>query len=711
MNNTMDDIQEKAKAWLKIFHPSYSPMQEEIYLSWLERVKIFSQQRGLTVDEDFLLEKTLSYFFPKLFLLRSPFLLPDISKAVDIVRRVYEQKSSERIVIYGDRDADGVTSSAILYLFLTENLKLQNVVVLTPQEDEKYGITQEVAERILQSQPDILFTLDCGSLNKDTLAYIKENIPHMETVVMDHHNIPNEEENYPQVEAFINAKRLPATHSEHDLCTAGLAYKFIHALTYSFTKFYNVPTLIKDDTTNVVMMNGVMQEPINSRAEYDSATFARTMDFSTNRLQDEENIWNAKMLWEEELKKNRSLFKFADFCKQANKQLSAVEKYNILENISIPALSNNVYSYLPYAMIGTVADLMPLLEDNRILVSEGIFRIRNFPKQTPVALRELLKSLQLNYSSFDEQNISFHVSPTINAAGRLGKSQAALDVLLENDPLEAAKKSKELRSINKERKALTAKAMQLIEENLDDVHQDFPIIIVHHAEIHRGISGLVAGKIAEQFEKPAVVLVDDGESIRGSVRSHQNENVFRLLESVGDLLIQFGGHRQAAGFSLAYEKRDVFMDTLYQKSKEISLVDGENFSSNDFISTQTIYDYKIEERLWQDVSLFAPYGQMNPHPLLCIEPTSKVEVEWIGKEKSHARLNFTANKRGLVEAVWFFPPLKKMDLDVLHKNYFFAEPHINTFLGKMKFQLRITSAQKIPHETREEFEEQEQEVF
>lgn len=717
MANVNNGMQEKAKTWLKIFLPSYSTLQENIYLSWLERIEIFSRQRGLTVDEDFLLEKTLSYFFPELFLSRSPFLLPDISKAVDIVRRVYDQKSSERIVIYGDRDADGITSSAILYLFLTEKLKLQNVFVLTPQEDEKYGVTQEVAERILQNKPDILFTLDCGSLNKDTLAYIKENIPHLQTVVMDHHNIPNQEEDYPQVEAFINAKRLPVTHSEHDLCTAGLAYKFIHAIAYSFTRNYNVPTLVKDDDTTVVMMNGVLQNTDTFDIN-DPKAFARIMDFSTNSLQSEKqenNVWNATALWEQELNKNVQLFKFAKFCKQTKKQLSAITKYGILENVSIPSLTKSIRPYLPYAAIGTIADLMPLLDDNRVLVSEGISVVRNLHKELPVALRELLKSLQLYYSVFSVQDMSFTVCPTINAAGRLGNSQAALDVLMETDPLEATKKSKELRSINNERKKLSKKAMQLIEDNLDDVHKDFPIIVVYHAEVHRGISGLVASKIAELVSKPAVILVDDGESIRGSVRSYQNENVFRLLEAVSDLLIQYGGHRQAAGFSVAYEKRDALIEALYEASKNISWEDEENFSANDFPSPLPILDYDIEEKLWDDISFFAPYGQMNPHPLLRIEPTSKIEVKFMGEEDAHARLNFTANKRKTVNVVWFFHPLNKMNKDVLHENYFFAEPHINVFLGKRTFQLKITASNQAPtQELSEELTEkqkEEQEAF
>lgn len=676
---------ETARSWLQSFRPDYSQTHEKIYLTWLERMDKFARQKNITANEDFFWQKTLSYFFPQHFLLNPPFLLPDILVAVDIIKELHVKKT-QQVVFYGDRDADGLTSSAILQQFFVHKLGLKNVVALSPQEDEKYGITIEVAERILKSHPDILIVLDCGSLDKENFEYIKKKIPHIKTIVLDHHNIPEHEQDYPPVEAFINPKRLSSSYSEQDLCTAGLAYKFIHALSYAFTRNYHLSTKIVDGDFATILKNGIKS---------DSHHFDRTMYFgkSSNNKNLNNGDWNGEELWQEKTSSNKVLSSFVELHRKVEKEISCEQKYLILENLSISSLTHHVRPYLAYAAIGTVADMMPLVDDNRIMVAQGLHFIRHHFKKLPVPVSEFLKKLSLSSRTISEQDFSFTVCPTINAAGRLGKSKLALEALIEDDPLLASAKAKELMDINKSRKQKTKQAMEIVEQQIDDVHKNFPIAVVYNSQIHRGISGLVANKIAELLQKPAVVLVDDGESLRGSVRSYQNENVFALLNAVQDLLLQSGGHRQAAGFSLAYDKIDLFTQTIYQKSKEFFLTDNneEVFSGKDFYPPINILDHQVKENLWDEISLFAPYGEMNPHPVFSVQSTEKIKIKYMGEKNSHARIQFTANKRSGIEAVWFFHSLQAMDKDSLHDKSFLAEPHVNFFAGRTNLQLQIKS--------------------
>lgn len=690
----MFDSQSEAYKWLKNFQPAATSLQETVYLSWLQRVAAFARQREIEDNREFLWNKTRSYFFPRLFLTRSPFYLPDMEKAVNLIASLYQNPNPPTLLLYGDRDADGVTSSTILSQFLVQKFKISPQVLL-PLAEEKYGITQEVAERILQYKPDILITLDCGSQNKDTLNFLKEQISHLQIIVIDHHYIPDHLEDYPQVEAFINPKRLPIENSEYDLCTAGLAYKLVQAISYSFTRNYQVPTSLlwqnpQQEADKMIIRNGVLQRKIQSPL--------RVMSFAANMQTvgvniPQENFFNGEEFWQKALKNNRALFLYNRFCESCGLPLQPIEKYNILENLGITDLLKHIRPYLSFAAIGTIADLMPLLDDNRILVAEGLALLRNSPSEIPVSLRALFKSVNVRLASVSEQDIGFFVSPAINAAGRLGKSQMALDTLTASDPLEAARNAKKLRSINQERKELSQEAINLVKANLQEEHEKFPVAVVYNENIHRGISGLVATRVAELLQKPAVVLVDDGECLRGSLRSYQSENVFKLLQSVSHLLIQSGGHRQAAGFSLARENLQAFKEAVYQNSLTLALNDEqENFSDSDFSPPIDILDSELKETLWQEVSLFSPYGQMNPHPLLCIKATSDVEVRWMGEKNAHARLNFTANKRESIDAVWFFHPLREQDIQSLKEHAFIAEPHINYFQGRLKFQLKIKSS-------------------
>ncbi len=672
--------------YINLFIKNAGPIPREIFSRWIDGLLFYYEQTlepdeyEQVLTEPFVKKKCLTYLLPYYSLLRSPFHLPALDTAVDLLKAAYEKKDQLKIVLYGDRDADGICSSAILYLFLVEQMKFSpaTVVPLLPLEEDKYGITNNVADRILAEKPNLVITLDCGSSNKESLAYLKEKSEsQVDIIVIDHHFIPADEKDFPQVEAFVNPKRLPLGIPERDLCTAGIALKLIWALTYGFTSEYNQVSEVTANGLSYFVKNGV---------EIEQGPATRTITFDENTEADV----NAKNWWQEAVKQNKQVARLAQVLQNNNGIISPVEKLQILQNLRFTRVYEKIKTYFSLAAVGTIADMMPLIDDNRIMVAFGLAMIRS--NSLPRGLYELIKACGLADSPIAETDLSFTVCPTINAAGRLGSPEKSLHLLIETDPLEAAKKAHALREVNEERKRLSKEAFDLLAETIKPEDEEEPILIAYHNEVHRGISGLVAGKLAEQFKKPAMVIVEDGDCLRGSLRSYQAEDIFSYLEQLGPMLIQFGGHRQAAGFSLAHEKRREFVDFAHQKAREYfsniePIKDMRDLRA--FNPPLKVKDSDIISRTWQEWLSFAPYGIMNPHPVIAIEPTRSVAFHTMGEDNGHARLNFKGIADASIEGVWFFhgEDMPKQHEKKLSK--IFAEPHLNYFAGKIKYQLKV----------------------
>ena len=163
-------------------------------------------------------------------------------------KKILSQKTNQpRVVIFGDRDADGVSSTTILALFLQNIGKYSpdKISILHPLAEEKYGINDNVAKRIIAESPDVLVTLDCGSANHNEFQSIKEQLPDLQSIIIDHHFLPETKDEYPNVYSFINPKMLPNDNPLRDCCTAALTWFFIWGITYSFTEDFKKIRLIQ----------------------------------------------------------------------------------------------------------------------------------------------------------------------------------------------------------------------------------------------------------------------------------------------------------------------------------------------------------------------------------------------------------------------------------------------------------------------------------
>ncbi len=672
--------------WYSLVFERKSPYAETIYRRFLERLETYTEGR---LTGDLRRQHALRYLAPSLHLLKSPFEFPGMATAVDLMRE-HAAKTDARVVIYGDRDADGVTSASLLTLFCREQLKIgrERLVTLVPREEDKYGITPEVGARIIAEKPDLLITLDCGSSNRTELLEVQKATG-CKTIIIDHHFIPPDAADYPAVEAFINPKLLAEFEFARDYCTAAITLRFVQAILYSYSREYNESIGIKTDTGEIIIRNGIL-------VEGDFHKCARHYTLAQTHA-DEVHVEKHDLvkIFEHTARENFEMKRLWSLYSKKPEALSALEIFNAIQSASFRKSHAVLAQYIPFAAIGLVADLMPVYADNRILVREGLSVMARQMDTLPMGLAALLKKLNLA-GSVAEQDLGFSVCPVINAAGRMGNATLALTALTETDPLAAAKAVFALTQINEARKEASQSSLDLLDEALDARSHDAPVAVAVHENFHRGISGLIASKIAERLTKPALVLVPDGDCYRGSGRAFRNENVHGLIDSLGAHLIQYGGHRQAAGFSVAKENIGAFVDAIFAAAAgHFAAAGGESGQTavdpfRNFNPPLEIEAASMRMPLWDELLLHAPYGVMNPHPVVAVQKPGKVEVANLGKTGAHVKIKFSAPADRNIEGVWFFHGGAAEGVGERTDLVVSGEPQVGKFMGRTQYRLKIT---------------------
>ena len=705
----MQSLIQTGLTWLCSFLPEPTTFQKKIFVQWIYRLLKHYQSitnYKLSVEYEFwhsfLLRKTLYLLFPHYNLMSSPFELPDMVPAVNLLNQAIRSKESTRILFYGDRDVDGITSASILYLFLRDTAKYppQNLMVLVPRENDKYGITNEVVDRLLSYQFDILVTLDCGSSNKDTLEHLQERTQ-ASVIIVDHHFLPQHESDFPNVLAFINPKKLHLTNHNTSLSTSGIAFKLIWALLYSFHSEYDSIFNIQHKETEFHIKNGIILERID--IEDRSVTKRIVFDaLKSSAKEQDTSVLNGDLFWKSYIKLRAERNRLELFLKHLPILDSLRYKVNILTMDGMRNIYNKVRPYLVLAALGTTADIMPLVDDNRIFLAEALSFINSNAKDTPNGVRALLHAYRINVGMVTEQDFSFTLCPAINAACRLGKAEISLDLMCEVDLLVAYKKASKLKRLNEERKKLSSLAYKKIEafiskEKLDNEFSK--LICIYDDSIHRGISGLIANQLAEKFQRPTIVLVNDYDTLRGSIRAYKNEDVFSLIVQLKDYFIDHGGHRQAAGFSMLPTQLDAFRKTCYnllekhdffansdedEESERIEIDDAE-----ELLQPIEIDEANIDTSLWQEFNFFAPFGELHPLPKVIIHSVGGISIKPLGNHSKHAKVILHALHHKNIEGIWFFHSSKVDQMQTQEMYKVHAEPFVSSFQGIKRYQLKI----------------------
>lgn len=484
------------------------------------------------------------------------------------VERILQAKEKQtEIVVFGDYDADGVCSTAILWQVLHE-LGCKIIPFIPLREKHGYGLSNKALDDLLaKNKPGLIITVDNGIVaHEPAQRVIDEGI---DLIITDHHQ---PEDELPTATAVVHSTKL---------CGA---------------------------TVSWMLVREVMK------------TVGETMDDS----------------WQ-----------------------------------------------LDLAAIATIADQVPLRDANRSFAKYGLEALR---KSSRLGLKALFSQAKQDQRTINSQSVGFGIAPRINAMGRLGHSMDALRLLLTKNKSRAEQLAKTLGETNSQRQEMTYEMHGHALSQSDDWKQEH-LIIVHSAEYHEGVVGLIAGRLMEQFYKPVIAIsVGDGIA-KASARSVPGVNIVELIREVRDDLLEVGGHPMAAGFGVEEKKLDGVIARLQKLAKET--IDKKLLKPS--IDVEAIIPFElINEKTIQMVGEFAPFGQGNGEPTLGFKQVEVLQVFTMGANKQHLKvvgkgedgvtpINFIFWRKGnLAEKII---PGNKVDIAGILE--------INEWRGKKNVQIRV----------------------
>ena len=455
------------------------------------------------------LDKAKNFFRPKLDSLHDPYLMKDMEKAIDRVNK----GKKEKILIIGDYDVDGTTSTSMLYAYFKQR-EFDVLYYIPDRYKEGYGVSLESIDYADENSVKLIITVDCGIKAVNEVKYA--NSKGIDVIVCDHH-LPDVD--LPKAHSVLNPKQLDCRYPFKDLCGCGIAYKLITA--------HNI--------------------------------------------------------------------------KSANKL--------------------NIRSLLDFVALATISDMMPLIDENRVMVFHGLNEINNNPR---LGLRNFLKSI----NKVDESKISFNIGPRINAAGRMKNGKIIVELLTEEDANKANSLSNEVEYLNLKRRSIEKKVYENVIKKIDNTKYSN---IIYGQNFSTGVLGIVASRLIEKSYKPTIIITDFDENLlTGSVRSVSGFDVYGALTKCEKFLYQFGGHKFAAGIKIEKSKLNGFIEH-FEKTVQES-VDGIMFERN--------YKYDIEvpfsELTVKNVKLISrmsPFGLENRRPVFRADNCTIIDdLKFVGKE-------------------------------------------------------------------------------
>ena len=470
-------------------------------------------------------EKDAEIFMnPSLEYLRDPFLMKDMKKSTERIKKAIENK--EGIYIYGDYDVDGVSSTSILYLYF-KSIGFPVKYYIPNRLEEGYGINEDAIKKIHDDGCDLIITVDCGitSVKEVELA----NELGIDVIITDHHECQSE---IPDAYAIVNPKQEDCNYPFDMLCGCGVAFKMIQALT------------------------------------------------------DEEEF------------------------------------------------KTSMFDYLEIVTLATICDIVPLIDENRIIVKNGLKLMKEGKN---LGLRELIKVCGIETNKIGSSHIGFSIGPRINASGRLGYSYLGVQLFTTDNEDEAKEIANILEGKNIERQMIESKMYKEAEEILssDERFKDDKVLVIAKEGWQHGIIGIVASKLTEKYYKPTILLtIEDGEAT-GSARSIKGFSIFDALVSCKDLMNKFGGHEQAAG--LALDAKNI--DELRVRINEIA---DYNLSKEDLIENIKV-EYELKEDsatldLVDNLHKLEPFGLSNPSPRFIMRDLLLTNIFKMGKNKQHLKI-------------------------------------------------------------------------
>ena len=475
----------------------------------------------------------------------------------------------EKIMILGDYDVDGTTSTAMLYKSF-KNINYDIIYYIPDRYNEGYGVSEKAIEYAEKSKVSLIITVDCGikAINQVDIS----NSKNIEMIICDHH-LPGDQ--IPNAFGILNPKQKNCKYPFKELCGCGIAYKLITA-------------------HNTLLKNSI----------------------------------------------DTSIF-------------------------------------LDFVALATISDMMPLIDENRIMVFHGLKVINSQPR---IGLRNFLKSIN---GRIDESKISFNIGPRINAAGRMKTGKIIVDLLIEEDINRANTLSNDVEYLNQNRRRIEK---DVVDEALKQIDNERYTNIVYGERWNQGVLGIVASRINERSYKPTVVLTESNEDIlTGSVRSVKDYDVYKSLSDCQDNLIQYGGHKYAAGLKLKKSKFKIFKNQFESVVKDSV---GHSMFTRSFsydllidFSKLTIDNIKIIRRM-------SPFGLGNRRPVFrtnnCFIDS---KLQFLGKDDQIVKSKIKDKNGSQLPFICFDKKSELVDLqssfDVLYN------VNLNSFSGQEVIELTL----------------------
>jgi single-stranded-DNA-specific exonuclease len=298
-------------------------------------------------------------------------------------------------------------------------------------------------------------------------------------------------------------------------------------------------------------------------------------------------------------------------------------------------------SLLGLVAVGTIADMVPLVGENRVLAALGMGALNESPS---TGLAALINVARVSGGRLQARDVAFGLAPRLNAAGRMGTPEDALRLLLTEDPGEAARLAGELESANRRRQVQTGEATNAARTLLGPEITDLSLLFASEESFSEGIIGLVAAKLTEEFYRPAVVVAKGGEFSKGSARSVAGFDITRALDTCAELLERHGGHAAAAGFAVRTDR----LDDLRQRLLALAAPAMQGLEGSPVLRVDARLSFReIDGRLWKFVQRLEPCGSGNPEPLFATEATTVVSQRAVGGAGDHLKLRLEQDGRML----------------------------------------------------------------
>ncbi len=503
-----------SKLWLSndISHERVEKLSAAAGISPL-MAKVFISRE---IEDTVLINRFLN---PSLDELHDPFLMADMDKAVGRIIEALDNK--EKIVVYGDYDVDGTTSTSILLNFLAG--QGASVDFFIPDRmDDGYGLSINAIDKIFSMEPSLIITVDCGVTAVEEVDYIRAK--KVDIIITDHHECKSM---LPAAFAVVNPCRPDCGYPFKSLAGVGVVYKLITALCIKL------------------------------------------------------------------------------------------------------GLGNIYNEYLDLVAIGTVADVVPLVDENRVIVRYGLLEIKS---TSNIGLKTLIENSGLKDKPVNSWGISFVIAPRINVAGRIGDAGRVVRLFTTGNQDEASVMVLELNDENRLRQETEALILQQVLEEIEgrEGFRNEKVIVAAGKGWHHGIIGIVASKVMEKYYKPCVLISCENGMGKGSARSVEGFSMFRALDYCRDLLVKFGGHELAAGLSLRQEQIEAFRRMINDYAETV-------INESDLVPKlriDTFIDYKdINIDNVRELERLAPHGAGNPSPVFAYNNLRINDIRTVGEDR------------------------------------------------------------------------------